>query len=393
MGMPEGRLLTRLSGWFEFGRAQARRLLPMEGLRGVAVILVFFVHYCSLVEPYLTEVAVLLVAGLHAIGNAGVDLFFVLSGYLIYGTLIRKPQPFLGFMRRRVERLYPAFTVLLAIYLALSVLAPSESKLPGGAWNGALYVLANFLLLPGIFRIEPIITVAWSLSYEMFFYLAVPLLIGVLRLRSWSPRVRVAVFLAAVIAWQVLRLPHAGMGMFACGMILAEVLPVLRNRLRSGVTLDLAAIAAAAVCGAVLWWDQPGRQNFAALFVACFLLCAAAFTHHGPVARTMTARPLRWLGNMSYSYYLMHGLVLKVAFFALGYMPAARRLGDAAFWVLLPPAFALTLAGSALLFLLVERPLSIMPTERARERPSRTGAEPRPPSEPNAEPAGANISN
>ncbi|MBV1795751.1 acyltransferase [Siccirubricoccus sp. G192] len=369
MALRQGRLPTRLAEWFELGQAEASRLLPMEGLRGIAVILVFFVHYCTLVDPYIMGLALPVAAVLRTVGHAGVDLFFVLSGYLIYGTLIRRPQPFPGFMRRRVQRLYPAFAVLLGVYLVLSFLLPSESKLPSGAWNGFVYVLANLLLLPGIFSIEPIITVAWSLSYEMFFYLTVPLLIAMLRLRAWRPGARVAVFLAAVIAAQVLQLPHPRMGMFACGMILAELLPALRSRPRAGPALDPAALAAIPACGFVLLQDLPGAAKFTALFATCFLLCAAGFAHRGPVAGMLVVRPLRWLGNMSYSYYLVHGLVLKMVFFVLGFLPAVHRLGEMAFWVLLPPAFLLTLVGSALLFLLVERPFSIMPAERVRKAP------------------------
>ena len=73
---------------------------------------------------------------------------------------------------------------------------------------------------------------------------------------------------------------------------------------------------------------------------------------------------------MSYSYYLLHGLMLKAMFFILGYLPGVHRLGDAAFWVLLLPAFLLTLFGSAVLFLLMERPFSILPAEAPGRVPS-----------------------
>lgn len=371
--------MHRLTDWFELGKAEANRLLPMEGLRGLAVILVFFVHYSTLVDPYLLGMARPVAAALHVVGNAGVDLFFVLSGYLIYGILIRRPRPFLAFMGRRVQRLYPAFLAVFAVYLLLSAVLPSESKLPGGAWNNLLYVVENLLLLPGLFPIPSIIAVAWSLSYEMFFYLTVPLLIGLLRLRSWDRRARIATFLGAVIVAQALQLPHPRIGMFACGMVLAEVLAILRDRhadrpvsnpaaLRLAA-LDLLALAAIPACGFVLLRDLPASMDFAALFVACFLLCLAGFAHRGLVATMLMARPLRWLGNMSYSYYLVHGLTLKIAFFALGHLPAVHRLGEAAFWVLLPPTFALTLIGSAVLFLLIERPFSILPAERVRKAP------------------------
>ena len=76
-----------LSQQFELSRGGgADNVRPMEGLRGFAVFLVFLVHYVTLVKPWVTANPILLdfSSKLHSIGNAGVDLFFVLSGYLIY---------------------------------------------------------------------------------------------------------------------------------------------------------------------------------------------------------------------------------------------------------------------------------------------------------------------
>ncbi len=97
------------------------------------------------------------------------------------------------------------------------------------------------------------------------------------------------------------------------------------------------------------------------LQTACFFaLCAVCFRGVGAAARAMAWAPLRWLGNMSYSYYLVHGIVVRVAFVALG-----RVLPDGmppwAFWALLAPLFAATLAAGAVLFIAVEKPVSLQP--------------------------------
>ncbi|MDO9709517.1 acyltransferase family protein [Paracraurococcus lichenis] len=346
---------------FEYAPSPAARSLPMEGLRGVAVLLVFLVHYCSGVQVYLSGKALMLADGIHLLGNVGVDLFFVLSGYLIYGALMRRPQPFADFMARRVRRLYPAFAVVMAAYLVLSHILPAESKLPSGGREAAAYILANLLLMPGIFPIQPIITVAWSLSYEMAFYVTLPALVGGLRLRAWPAPVRVAVFLAAVVLAQVMHLPHPRIGMFVCGMLLVEAMPALCAVAALRTRLDAAAIVAVPLCATALLYRSAGA--FEALFLTCFLLCAAALAGRGPVARSLSMRPLRWLGNMSYSYYLLHGLMLKAMFFALSHLPVAQHLGNAALWVLLPPAFAVTVGGSVALFLTVEWPLSLRPRD------------------------------
>ena len=138
----------------------------MEGLRGLAVVLVFAVHFCTLVRPWAADPGLVSVLDvLERLGHSGVDLFFVLSGYLIYGALIARPRPFGPFMRRRVQRIYPTFLAVFALYLVLSLLDPSHSKLPAPGASLVLFLLSNLLLLPGIFPLQPLIAVAWSLSY------------------------------------------------------------------------------------------------------------------------------------------------------------------------------------------------------------------------------------
>lgn len=353
--------------WFEPGGAQSDRVLPMEGLRGLAVLLVFFVHYGSQLDHAFGPTLPPLGAALQRLGHAGVDLFFVLSGFLIYRMLLGRHRPYVGFLARRVQRLYPAFLVVLALHLGLALASASGGGLPAGGWPLAGTILANLLLLPGLLPIEAIVVVAWSLSYEMAFYLLLPPLVALLRLRGWPPAARIAAMLGAVALMLATDWEHGRMGMFACGMLLVEAMPALHRLGRHGAPLDGAAGVAVAGCGVLLLSGPGGQVSFLALFVAGFLLPAAAFVGTGRVAQALSWRPLRWLGNMSYSYYLAHGLVLDVAFRLLRRLaPDLAGLGEAAWWVLLLPAFIATLAGSAFLYLAVERPLSILPAEAAR---------------------------
>lgn len=110
----------------------------MEGLRGVAVLLVFLIHFDTLFNPC--------VAGgsfsrrtsefLGHLGWTGVELFFILSGYLIYGILMARPIGYVAFQKRRMQRIYPTFLVVLAVYLGLSVAFPAESKIPADRGGG-----------------------------------------------------------------------------------------------------------------------------------------------------------------------------------------------------------------------------------------------------------------
>jgi exopolysaccharide production protein ExoZ len=354
-----------LSEKFEISRGlQGKNVRPMEGLRGLAVSLVFLVHYVALVRPWIEGHYSLnaFATALHTIGNTGVDLFFVLSGYLIYGSLISKAQPFGKFLRRRVQRLYPAFTVVFSAYVVLSFLFPSEDKIPGGLWPAAEYLAANFLLLPGIFPIEPMITVAWSLSYEMAFYFGIPLLILLLDLRERRSAVRLAWF-AVIMAAVILASIDSGpvqLILFVAGMALFEAVNSFQVPVPASTVGLMALIGGLAMT--LLPFEGPVWFTIrtSILFVAFSILCLVCFSRtDGWLARGFTWTPLRWLGNMSYSYYLLHGLTLKGAFLLLAFILQKTEYGFGFFVALLPVMFAASLLPPALLFIFIELPFSL----------------------------------
>src|SRR5262245_14836318 len=154
------RLRRRVASLYEVSDRRGR-VVPLEGARGVAVLLVFFVHFHTLFSGYLDPHSLSYVASnfLGTIGNAGVDLFFALSGYLLYGVMIQKPIDYETFLRRRVGRIYPTFLCVFSLYLFLSWLFPEKSRIPAALGSGLSYVVQNLLFLPGIFDVEPMITV------------------------------------------------------------------------------------------------------------------------------------------------------------------------------------------------------------------------------------------
>lgn len=363
-------MIDWLKDKFELARGgNAHNVRPMEGLRGFAVLLVFFVHYASLVEPWIVGDPGLraLADGLHSVGNSGVDLFFVLSGYLIYGSLLARYQPFLPFMARRIERIYPAFTAVFLVYIVLSLLFPAENKIPSPPTAGAIYLLQNFLLLPGLFPIQAMITVAWSLSYEMFYYLAIPLVVAVLKLRERSATWRATLFVTAAVLFAVYTAFNGGpvrLIMFVSGIALYEALN--NSQLRASSAAGFGALIVGLGVMLLPIGEPAGLTlKVSVLFVAFFVLCLACFrTPRAWLPRTFSWTPLRYLGNMSYSYYLLHGLALKGGFLVLAKAVPPTGQQSALFWVLLPPMLLLTLLPSALLFLLVERPFSLAPRRK-----------------------------
>ncbi len=239
--------LRRLASAYEVEGGKSR-IIPMEGLRGLAVLLVFFVHFHALFGTYAPKgIGLRSSEFLGTIGNSGVDLFFVMSGYLIYGALIRREVGYFKFTSRRIGRIYPAFLAVFILYLALSAIFPLQNKIHGGALLAGRYILANLLLLPGILDIRPIISVAWSLSYEFFFYLTLPLVISLARMRQWKPNHRLAAFalLWTLFGVALLHYPldsRARMISFITGVVLYEVISTGRARFALTAAGEFAAI-------------------------------------------------------------------------------------------------------------------------------------------------------
>lgn len=349
------------------------RILPIEGVRGLAVFLVFFVHLHPFFAGYLRGHAGWYRASemLAALGNAGVDLFFLLSGFLIYGIVLKHTRSYWDFIRRRIRRIYPVFAAVLALYLFLSLLLPAESKLRGTALAQAIYVVENFFLLPGIFPIRPIITVAWSLSYEFFFYLTIPLIVRGFALGQLQRLQRVGLLAGWYVAGLVLLHPLGleRLQMFCLGMLLYELstIPSVVARMSSdGEWVALAAFAGALVC-AYFAFASEADVNVPALFakrlafplmsIGFFIFGAYSFVFTGFLSRFFSTAPLRALGHISYSYYLIHGLTLRVLKLAI-----ARVIpwnGPAVFCAISIGGFALTCITATIMFVLIEEPLSL----------------------------------
>ncbi len=252
--------------------ADNTRLKSMEGLRGLAVMMVFFVHFHALFGDFARQSVMLWEPShfLGIVGNTGVDLFFVLSGYLIYGALVRKSVGIIAFLRRRVTRIYPTFLAVFSLYIVLSFVFPESSKLTRyHGFGRVIYIVQNLLLLPGLFDIKPMITLAWTLSYEFFFYVSVALLIAGTRMWAWSPKIR-AIFFAIVWCGYMLvcfSVPksHVRALMFVVGILLYEALSNETFRRRLNRSCEIVAIVMFLASIAFIYFMDVRKDLFAFL--------------------------------------------------------------------------------------------------------------------------------
>lgn len=357
--------LRALSDAFEVD--QAARIKPMEGMRGIAVMLVFLQHYCRqfIEDGHLGGATLAFASAFRTYGNNGVELFFVLSGFLIYGILLRKRPAFLDFMKRRAQRLYPAFLAALVVAGLADIVRP-HPYVPAGLLPAAKYLLANLLFLPGLLPITPLSAVNWSLSYEWWFYVSCTLLFATLGLGLASPRKRIALIVsigAALVALSALNVPYVpvrGLSLLM-GILLAESEQAGLPPVTGWIAIPAVIVTFVLNVSGLL----PPWANAIALGTGFYFLCSCAFFGKGRIADLLCIRRLRHLGNISYSFYLVHGFAVVAALhLLLGKFSAIGR--NSLFWLSITPVFALALAFGAALFLMIERPFSLKVREKRK---------------------------
>ncbi|SEC61037.1 acyltransferase family protein [Terriglobus roseus] len=382
-----GRTRRTLDGWYETGRGE-NRIAAMEGLRGLAIVLVFICHFQMVILSRLADVFQSRLAVTCAeLGGTGVDLFFLLSGMLIYRASMRPRVHYGRFMMRRIQRVYPAFLAVFVFYLVLSLVFHMGEHYKG---NGLLdqfrYTVANLLFLPGVLDMPPVISAAWSLSYEFSFYLLIPILVRLLRLTSWGRFHRVAFWAALIIgyiAFVLLRpnfFPHyhaqdssyVRFTLFLAGMIVEEVLSTHRGLKLLSVRVQAALLLCAGIALGVLIYSEihtvktlahgsPTHAGIRAILVLVLYtaISFATLQPRGILQNLFNHVTLRWTGNISYSFYLIHGFTLNVFAVVVAHLPWAKAHPTVAAPFLLVLAFAGSFAAATVLFLAIEKPFSL----------------------------------
>ena len=325
---------------------ERKRLDSLDGLRALAVILVFAHHVDQGFLPG---------------GFVGVDVFFVISGYLITWLLLQEHDR-LGrielprFYARRALRLYPALIVLVILASIAAVVRHVGSPAADGA-AAATYVTdiyANIATHPSL------VLHTWSLSVEEQFYLVWPAVLIVSLRREWPLAKVIGTAIAVSFAvtmflgistWPrvafVQFLPTSHMAELGTGILLAVA---LRNgpasallRRVSGPAVTAGALALLLVAELALgahWWAFP----------AVTLICGPPVAHlvlhrESSLSRAFSSRSAVWLGERSYGFYLYHYPILILLVLAGASVPVRIAIG-------LPVTLAVTAAS----WTYIERP-------------------------------------
>ena len=354
---------ARMDRYFEYRPA-------VDGLRGVAVLAVLGFHAFAEYVPG---------------GFVGVDVFFVISGYLITGIIARHLQvgvfSFIEFYARRVRRLFPALVLVLLVSVALGwlILLPDEFRLLGKHVTAAAMFAANiaFWREAGYFDIsaefKPLLHL-WSLGVEEQFYLVWPILLVAL----WKYRTllltvlcaSIVISLALSVTWASTE-PNAGFYLpfsrfweLGAGCLLALIqqrtLNHRSNRRPSSprpdaparrLLLNIMPVAGLALIGASLFVldHHSPFPGWRALLPVVGTLLVIATPEEGWIQRRVLGGPvLVYVGLISYTLYLWHWPLLAFAnILQAGVPPAAVR------WAILLASAVL----AALTYHLVELPV------------------------------------
>ncbi len=272
-------------------------------MRAIAALAVLFFH-----EKYLS------------IGYGGVDIFFVISGFII-GTVGMREHP-ASFAKKRLIRIVPLYWTVTLLMCALSWVPGALSR-----FTFDLKSLAKSLLFIPYFdasgQIWPLIVPGWTLNFEMLFYMvfAVCLSVGL-------PRLVFALIAGTVTAGLILNPSGAALQTytspllleFAAGLVLAEM-PFLRQR-RLGLLMLVAVALFVFTAFSRVTEDQPLTDRLLWLGLPAVLLVAGALalerSGHWPVMPLLES-----VGDASFSLYLLHGIVFAIAHKFLTLPPAA----------------------------------------------------------------------
>ncbi|HEX3647720.1 MAG TPA: acyltransferase [Pseudonocardiaceae bacterium] len=304
--------------------------MSLTGLRFLAAILIFLTHGANLFDLRDAALQKNYSFVSEPLGVIGVSSFFILSGFVLTWSA-RSGQTAPAFWRRRFFKIFPNHVTVWAVALILLVVGGAHFGL--GPALTQLFLVQSWVPLQDLY-LPPVNGITWSLSAELLFYAAFPLLIrGVRRIRTerlwlWVGIITVVALLLPVLAqgvlpahpaslqsatvswprqWFLYFFPVSRSLEFIVGMVLAEV--VRRDRwVGIGLTPSIALVLASYVASLAL----PGEWGFGQLYMlpTALFITALAVRDLQDRQTFLANRTWTFLGELTYSFFLIHVLVM-----------------------------------------------------------------------------------
>lgn len=343
----------------------------LTSFRFIAALLVFIWHthiFAGALDVY-------------QLGYVGVGFFYLLSGYILTYVYFSKLQHFnIGAIKKfyfaRIAKLFPVhiLTFIIAVPLYLSsaqLLFPEHTtfKVIGAALSNLTLVQAWFPSNGVHFSFNG---VAWSISVELFYYALFPLLVlFIARYRSFLTIKRIVILMAIlwivvtvmfstqesyVDDWKLYIFPLARLIDFVMGILLGLILIQVKQSRKAQKLIErtkftrIEVLSFAAVIGAVVISPLLPQSLRFGLWMMPFLVCMIFIfsMQQGLVSKLLLYKPFVFLGEISFSFYMIHQLVIRYV--------TVLGISDAASILL---SFTLSLALSVVLYLFYEEPLRL----------------------------------
>lgn len=351
-------LAVRITFIWAPAKSEAGRFGTIDGLRGYLAFFVFL-HHAAIWYGY-CHTGVWIVPDSHLythLGQSSVALFFMITSFLFYDKLLSSGSrgfDWHGFFVGRFFRLTPLYiAVVLMVFVIVAILSnfvlvDTPQQLLVSAIQWLTFTVSG---APNINQIDTpriVASVIWSLPYEWCFYFALPLL--ALSTRQRPPLLLLALSAAVLVgAWLYGMDMHLGL-IFIGGMVAAVLVRV--PQLHALAATRAASVVVLLCLGASLLYPTPYRLIPLALLTIVFCLIALGTNVFG----LLSLRTSQRLGELAYSIYLLHGVLLYcVVNFLMG-KNAVGALSSVGYWTLIAILIPVLLGLSAFTFHYIEQP-------------------------------------
>ncbi len=292
----------------------------IHGMRGLAALFVFLLHIYHNKILIFTDYDIFTLETVKSLksfvsfGSAGVEIFFVISGFLITASLLRH-RSISSFLVDRAIRIYPVF---LSIHVPLFLVLP----LVGWKWMADIgfiewlgYFISNLLFLPGVFDFKILQSNAWTLSYELLFYLVSCFIYFTLRGRRNLGLYLLSIFIVVTLLYIFPRGVYFLVGA-ACYLLLRRDPNVLCSTVISPTLMFFVLLVMLGPLRGLIETDRAAIHSDDILtklaIVPMFFMFMGVIRSQGVISIFLKTKLMQFFGKVSYSLYLWHAVVLSV---------------------------------------------------------------------------------
>jgi exopolysaccharide production protein ExoZ len=347
--------------WLKVGDPMNRHFLLLHYLRGFAALMVLAFHSVGSICGK--------TCGYEFLANLGVDIFFVISGFVMWNSTSGRDMTPMEFYTRRFFRVAPLYYLMTFLVALVALLAPHVLRTTVFDWRH-LFDSLMFMPspLPKTGEIFPVVIPGWTLNFEMFFYMIFATCLA-LPMAARLPAVLITIVGLVIVG--TLFQPQGLytkfytsqiMLEFVYGIAIAAIIDKLRQK---SIYLWVSAFAAAVIIATLTFAHVISGLSHQMTFGIMALLCVWAVCEIDVRYNVARFGFLKWIGDVSFSIYLLQMATIGTGFVL--WRAAGLPLGSLAIVPFLLLVTAMTFACSYFTFKFIELPMQRLGTEYAKK--------------------------